>query len=178
VGCTARVTDVFHRYRDGRLDILTRGGKRFRITPFQQGPGMPEVDSLSEEDFNAERAFFRGVPAYLDDEAPARRDVPPDGKSDDEILITQALTLRGELMNLIAEDDPDSALPRQQPPAAGNPQLSYHLMDGLPAESDWKQELLELRVERERLVRVVLHLQRLIEYMQEDADNPTPDQVA
>jgi Lon protease-like protein len=31
VGCMARVTEVTKRYRDGRMDILTMGGKRFVI---------------------------------------------------------------------------------------------------------------------------------------------------
>ena len=59
-------------------------------------------------------------------------------------------------------------------PRISDPLLSYHLMDGLPAEVDWKQELLELRVERERLVRVLLHLQRLIEFMESDSGEPAP----
>ncbi len=29
VGCTARVINVLHRYEDGRMDILTRGERRF-----------------------------------------------------------------------------------------------------------------------------------------------------
>ena len=32
VGCTARVVDVIKRYDDGRLDILTRGERRFVIS--------------------------------------------------------------------------------------------------------------------------------------------------
>src|SRR5215469_8764876 len=31
VGCTARITEVIRRYDDGRLDILTRGQRRFEI---------------------------------------------------------------------------------------------------------------------------------------------------
>ena len=35
-GCTAMVTDVIERYADGRMDILTLGGERFRITQIDE----------------------------------------------------------------------------------------------------------------------------------------------
>jgi Lon protease-like protein len=31
VGCMARITEVLHRYADGRMDIMTRGGQRFFV---------------------------------------------------------------------------------------------------------------------------------------------------
>jgi Lon protease-like protein len=31
VGCMARITEVLHRYEDGRMDIMTRGGQRFFV---------------------------------------------------------------------------------------------------------------------------------------------------
>jgi Lon protease-like protein len=173
VGCTAHVTDVIHRYRDGSFDVLTRGERRFRIGAAGPPAGTPEPSLLSEGDFNSERTFFRGAPSYIDDDRPASGE-----QGRDDALIAQALELRNRLNMLIAQDDAQSALPRQQLPAAGHPQLSFHLMDGLPADADWKQALLELRVERERLVRVVLHLQRLIQYMEDDPANPTPHPVA
>jgi Lon protease-like protein len=169
VGCTARITDVIHRYRDGRLDILTKGERRFRIGV----PGVTEPASLTESDLNSDRAFFRGAAAFIDDD-------PSAGETSEgnELVIAHALELRGKLMGLIAADDPKSTLPQQKLPTATHPRLSFQLMDGLPADADWKQELLELRVERERLVRVVLHLQQLIEFMQSDPDKPATRRVA
>ena len=50
-GCTARILDVTKRYDDGRLDILTEGGRRF------------EVVAVDEQ-----RAFLRGEVRFFDDE--------------------------------------------------------------------------------------------------------------
>lgn len=39
VGCMARITEVLHRYEDGRMDIMTRGGQRFFIKElFEEKP--------------------------------------------------------------------------------------------------------------------------------------------
>lgn len=50
-GCTATVDRVLRKYSDGRLDILTRGRRRFEIT------GL-----------NDERAYLRGAVEFFDDE--------------------------------------------------------------------------------------------------------------
>ena len=34
IGCTARVTEVIKRYDDGRMDIITRGERRFVVEEF------------------------------------------------------------------------------------------------------------------------------------------------
>src|SRR5258708_6672378 len=52
-GCAAKIDRVLREYPDGRLDILTKGRRRF------------EIVSLNEE-----RAFLRGEVAYFDDEVP------------------------------------------------------------------------------------------------------------
>jgi hypothetical protein len=39
-------------------------------------------------------------------------------------------------------------------------------MAGLPAELNWKQELLELRSERERLAGVTRHIEQLLEHLE------------
>lgn len=50
-GCTATVDKVLRQYPDGRLDILTRGRRRFEIVTL-----------------NDERAFLRGEVQFFDDE--------------------------------------------------------------------------------------------------------------
>jgi Lon protease-like protein len=50
-GCTATVDKVLREYTDGRLDILTRGRRRFEILLL-----------------NDERAFLRGAVEFFDDE--------------------------------------------------------------------------------------------------------------
>lgn len=57
LGCTAIVTEVVTRYPDGRLDILTRGRRRF------------ELLSLNEE-----RSFLRGEVRFYED---TDLEVPP-----------------------------------------------------------------------------------------------------
>ena len=94
VGCTARVVDVIKRYDDGRLDILTRGERRFvisevieerlymeaRVTFFEDDNQIqPERDRsklLTEaqnllSDLRAEGFFSQDVePALLSDPGP------------------------------------------------------------------------------------------------------------
>lgn len=51
-GCTATVDKVLRQYPDGRMDILTRGRRRFEIMLL-----------------NDERAYLRGAVEFFDDEA-------------------------------------------------------------------------------------------------------------
>jgi hypothetical protein len=51
----------------------------------------------------------------------------------------------------------------QERPNLSAAQLSYRIMAGIPAELNWKQTLLELRSERERLIRVMDYFQTLIQ---------------
>ena len=53
VGCTAEVIEVVKRYDDGRMDILTRGIRRFEIVMLNQ-----------------EKPYLRGEVAYFDDDEP------------------------------------------------------------------------------------------------------------
>lgn len=51
IGCTATVETVLRKYPDGRLDIVTRGRRRFEI-----------------ERLNDDRPFLRGQVAFFDDD--------------------------------------------------------------------------------------------------------------
>jgi Lon protease-like protein len=172
VGCTAKVVDLLRRYRDGRFDVLVHGERCFRLGRAGELPGQSKASALTEDDFDTGRAFYRGAPLYIEDEARAV------AGAENEELIAQAIALRKRLNALVAADDPDSTIPRQKLPAPAEPQLSFHLMNGLPADPEWKQQLLESRNERDRLVLVTLHLDQLIQYMENDSDNPAPRQRA
>lgn len=50
VGCSARVIQVLHRYEDGRMDILTRGEKRFHTEGMIEEKAYMEADVLFIED--------------------------------------------------------------------------------------------------------------------------------
>jgi ATP-dependent Lon protease len=54
-GCTATVDRVLKEYPDGRLDILTRGNRRFEILLL-----------------NEERSFLRGAVEFFDDDEPEK----------------------------------------------------------------------------------------------------------
>jgi len=59
IGCTVVVERVVHTYPDGRLDILTRGRRRFEIVAL-----------------NEEKSYLQGEPAFFDDDDLSP--VPPD----------------------------------------------------------------------------------------------------
>ena len=50
IGCSARITDVLRRYEDGRMDILTVGGKRFLITAIDESRPFLQASVVTYED--------------------------------------------------------------------------------------------------------------------------------
>ena len=143
IGCTASISEVVARFPDGRMNIMVRGGRRF------------EISRLNEE-----KSYLRGKPQFLGDDAadPAA-----------EELRRRAVQLYERLIELA--DIPARAL--QDPPTSTDTQLSYRLMAAVPADLAWKQSLLELRSEPERLNRVIAYFEELIEYL-EKAPDPSP----
>jgi Lon protease-like protein len=136
IGCTASISEVVERFSDGRMNILVRGERRFEITQL-----------------NEEKSYLRGRLEFLEDDLTE----PP----------AEELRLRAvQLYNSVAElaEIPMRAL--QGHPAYTDTQLSYRLMAAVPADLAWKQNLLELRSEPDRLDRVITYLQELIEYLQ------------
>ncbi len=56
IGCTAQILKVLKRYHDGRLDILTRGAKRFRIKDiYDRKPYLEGRVSFFEDEPNANK---------------------------------------------------------------------------------------------------------------------------
>jgi len=157
VGCTASISKVVRRYPDGRMDILVRGRRRFEMS-------QP----------NQEKSYLRGKPQFFEDDAsePAAED-----------LRQQAIQLYNHLMKLNESEDPSSQESLEESlkeslkgsgPTVSDPQLSFQIMADLPADLDWKQGLLELRSERERLVRVIRYLRQLVDYLERTPDQPAP----
>ena len=54
VGCMARITRVVKRYEDGRMDILTRGGKRFVVQQLVEARAFMEAQVLFFDDVQEE----------------------------------------------------------------------------------------------------------------------------
>ena len=150
IGCTASISEVVARFPDGRMNIMVRGGRRFEITQL-----------------NEEKSYLRGKPQFLDDDAAE----PPA-----EELRRRAIQLYGRLIELA--DVPGRAF--QDSPAYTDTQLSYRLMAAVPADLGWKQSLLELQSEPERLNRVIIYFEKLIEYLEKapDPSRASPREIA
>jgi uncharacterized protein len=87
IGCTAEISEVVKKYEDGRLDIVTEGQKRFKITGLDQ-----------------ERSFLRGEVDFFGDEEESAA-----SKAEIEKLIKlheELLTIAGADATGIELDDP------------------------------------------------------------------------
>ncbi len=87
IGCTAEISEVVKKYDDGRLDIVTEGQKRFKITGLDQ-----------------ERSFLRGEVEFFEDEEDAATP-----KADAEKLVQlhgELLAIAGAEATGIELDDP------------------------------------------------------------------------
>jgi Lon protease-like protein len=124
-GCTAVVAKVTEQYEDGRMDILIRGQRRFRIRRL-----------------DTERAFVRAEVEYFWDE---ERDAT------DASLVRRALAA----YLLYAEATGREA----GKPVLDEPDLSFRL-SAISTDRDFRQYLLDLSNERERLMRTADHLER------------------
>lgn len=137
VGCTATIEELLKRYDDGRMDILTLGRRRFSINSLNQ-----------------DREFLRGDVTYIEDEpgeAPASlreralaacRALPP---PDDD------------------EDDEAPAKHEEAEPPPASPQLSFHLARRI-ADLEFRQTLLGIRSESERLERLIAFVPGYVEH--------------
>lgn len=87
IGCTAEISEVVKKYDDGRLDIVTEGQKRFKITGLDQ-----------------ERSFLRGEVEFFEDEEDEAT-----AKADAEKLVQlhgELLAIAGAEATGIEIDDP------------------------------------------------------------------------
>ena len=147
IGCTASISEVLQRFPDGRMNILVRGRRRF------------EVSKLNEE-----KSYLRGNAKFFDDDA---HDPAPEDARQKVMEIYNRLRERVELENETFHE------PR---PTANDAQLSFRLMAGVPAELNWKQELLEVRSESERLAGVTRYFEQLLEHL-ENPDKSDPQRA-
>ncbi len=136
IGCTAVVTKVTRRYDDGRLDIEIGGRRRF------------EVLFLDEE-----RAFLRAAAQFFDDEDTAGAD------STDR---QRALELHAQVLELLFTDLEERESHAVDAQAA---LLSFLLMGPMPVDHDFKQSLLSMRSETERMERILDCLEKLLSHL-------------
>lgn len=125
VGCSARIVNVTRTYPDGRMDLLTVGKRRFEIL-------------YNDE----EKPYLRCAVNFFDDDDSA--DVAEDVEAGEAIEL-----FRQALQRLRKATDIPVHFPRPYR------YLSYRIAAGLPLDPEFKQELLPLRNEAERLDEVV-----------------------
>ncbi|MEA2423565.1 MAG: hypothetical protein QOF55_2664 [Thermoleophilaceae bacterium] len=127
IGCTARVTQVLAELEDGRMNVLVAGGRPFRL--------LRRIDDM---------AYPAGEIEVLHDE--------PDAEDDAEAEVAE-LELAAEAHERYA--DLVEQVTDERPSAADLEDLdSYGMAATIEFDAGSKQELLELRSERERLAAV------------------------
>jgi Lon protease-like protein len=128
VGCTARVTQVLAEMEDGRMNILVAGGRPFQL--------LRRIDDLP---------YPAGDVQMLADEEDDPGDVGEDDPADLE-LAAEARERYADLVEQVTDERP-SADDLEDLDA-------YGMAATIEFDAGSKQELLELRSERERLLRL------------------------
>jgi len=94
---------------------------------------------------NQQRSFLRAEVFYLEDQT-----IRPTAEQ-----VAHALRLHGEIMGLAGAE-------AQTPDEIDEPQLSFHLASSLPLDLDFKQNLLGMKSESERLQAVIVSFETLL----------------
>ena len=132
VGCTARIINLTRKYPDGRMDLFTVGSRRFEVLYT-----------------NEEKAYVRGGAEFFDDD--------PDADLPDEDEAQHAIELfRQAVQRIHKSTDVPIHIPRPYR------HLSFRIAAPLPLDLDFKQQILSLRNEPERLRRVTRAIGHLI----------------
>lgn len=121
VGCAARVVNLTRKYDDGRMDIFTVGTRRFEILYT-----------------NEEKTYLRGGVTFFDDDPSC--DVANDEEAQPAIDL-----FRRAIQRLRKSADVPVHFTRPYR------YLSFRIAAALPLELDFKQQLLGVRNESERL---------------------------
>jgi Lon protease-like protein len=137
VGCMARITEVLHRYEDGRMDIMTQGGQRFFVK-----------ELIEEKPYTEARVVF------FDDE-----DVVAAGDAADAVDAVRAMLKELEESGFLFDPIDDAAL--SDPKA-----LSFAIaaLEGFTHEE--RQRFVEMTSSMERLRKSVEALARIVERIQ------------
>jgi ATP-dependent Lon protease len=132
LGCSARIVNVTRTYDDGRMDIFTVGARRFEILVV-----------------NEDRNFLRGGVQFFDDDPGA--DLPTEADA------TRAIELFRQMIERIrrSKDIPIHLLRPYR-------HLSFRLTSPLGLDLDFKQLLLGVRNETERLSQVIQAFEKLL----------------
>ena len=132
-GCTARIAEVLRKFEDGRMDILVHGQRRFELSGLDQ-----------------EKSYLRGTAEFFEDEEA--------GPSPADPRRMQAIELYQEMAQRFTAEQSAEPLP---PPETNDPQLAFQIVSRLPVDLAFRQTLLQMRSEAERLDRTISYLQKM-----------------
>ena len=133
-GCTARVVRVIKQYPDGRMDILTKGERRFLI-----------------EDLHEEKPYLEGSVGFFDDV-----EEPPTQNA--EALATEGFDL---MMQIEGIEGKQFAI--EHGDATGLKEASYLIASSEGFTPEEKQDFLEMTSTQDRLEKGVRSLRRILE---------------
>lgn len=135
VGCAARIVNVTRKYADGRMDIFTVGTQRFEIlVTHQEDETTP---------------YLRAAVTYFEDDE--GHDTPA------EPAAANAIALFRKIMQKLHKS---AEMPIHLPKPYRY--LSFRIAAALPLDFDFKQELLSIRNEAERLHQITDAIEVLI----------------
>lgn len=127
VGCTAAIVSMLNRYPDGRMDIQCEGRDRF------------EIQMLDDT-----RSFLQADVELIIDK-------PIDSTRSQR---EQCAAMHFELLQLM-DGDQDSRPSAQFPYLDLDAAISFQLAAAVPADLNFKQELLTLRSDQQRCLRLI-----------------------
>ena len=133
-GCTARVVRVIKQYPDGRMDILTKGERRFTI-----------------EDLHEEKPYLEGSVRFFDDV-----EEPPTQNA--EALATEGFDLVLQIEGLEGKQ-----FAVEYGDAMGLKEASYLIASSEGFTPEEKQEFLEMTSTHDRLEKGVRSLRKILE---------------
>ena len=137
VGCSAKVFRVLKKYPDGKMDVLVKGVKRYKLVSF------------SEEEFS----YYTGEVEFFEDE---------DDTFDRELLL-QCTDMFNQVANRITTVRVDEINPERV--GTNKPSFLIAQKSGLSLKQ--RQSLLEIRSEDERLQTLIDHLNTLLPVIKE-----------
>lgn len=133
-GCTARVVRVIKQYPDGRMDILTKGERRFLI-----------------EDLHEDKPYMEGSVEFFDDV-----EEPPTQKA--EALAAEGFDL---MLQVAGIDGKQFAIEQGDP--MGLKEASFLIASSEGFTPEEKQEFLEMTSTQERLEKGIRSLRKILE---------------
>ncbi len=141
-GCMAKSVEIIKKYDDGRMDIIVSGGRRYNIK-------------------NIKKCEF----GYSMGEADFYEDIT---QSYDDSTLVNCLNTYNDIINLLKNDGikeiKKSELKTEKP--------SFYIAQKSGLTALQKQHILELKSENERLMSILLHLQKVFPALKEaDAVN-------